>query len=303
MERKNIGTLTGNDALPCVSARRITLPFPFTVIFTTRRVTLCMIVERSRRGSIILFQPTLYISLFPPIIYNISRAPSFFREPCGFFEPDCQPRSPNLGSNEDPSRKRPAFSPSFPLRVHAHNYFFFFFPFFLRTWPSRRKEARDGELSLLGRLEDPFRGGGRMTRESLLLVSSRHSKREPRISRACDETQERHSREPLESGDLSSKRTLALLTRLSRKKEKRATFVRCDELIFFFLFSSSRRTRPSFLYTRSFDAYVVDFSSFSRRTERGGGPMHETAWTSLFFTEQPIVTFKKRNCVIVVSRL
>lgn len=140
-----------------------------------------------------------------------------------------------------------------------------------------------------------------MTRESLLLVSSRHSKREPRISRACDETQERHSREPLESGDLSSKRTLALLTRLSRKKEKRATFVRCDELIFFFLFSSSRRTRPSLLYTRSFDAYVVDFSSFSRRTERGGGPMHETASTSLFFTEQPIVTFKKRNCVIVVS--
>lgn len=195
----------------------------------------------------------------------------------------------------------PLFLHHFPYE--SYNYFFFFFPFFLRTWPSRRKEARDGELSLLGRLEDPFRGGGRMTRESLLLVSSRHSKREPRISRACDETQERHSREPLESGDLSSKRTLALLTRLSRKKEKRATFVRCDELIFFFLFSSSRRTRPSLLYTRSFDAYVVDFSSFSRRTERGGGPMHETASTSLFFTEQPIVTFKKRNCVIVVSRL
>lgn len=249
MERKNIGTLTGNDAPPCVSARRITLPFPFTVIFTTRRVTLCMIVERSRRGSIILFQPTLYISLFPPIIYNISRAPSFFREPCGFFEPDCQPRSPNLGSNEDPSRKRPAFSPSFPLRVHAHNYFFFFFPFFLRTWPSRRKEARDGELSLLGRLEDPFRGGGRMTRESLLLVSSRHSKREPRISRACDETQERHSREPLESGDLSSKRTLALLTRLSRKKEKRATYyvhsLRRTDLFFSFFFFTSHASLAS----------------------------------------------------------
>lgn len=299
MERKNIGTLTGNDALPCVSARRITLPFPFTVIFTTRRVTLCMIVERSRRGSIILFQPTLYISLFPPIIYNISRAPSFSASRADFSNRIASRGLQILAR----TRKRPAFSPSFPLRVHAHNYFFFFFPFFLRTWPSRRKEARDGELSLLGRLEDPFRGGGRMTRESLLLVSSRHSKREPRISRACDETQERHSREPLESGDLSSKRTLALLTRLSRKKEKRATFVRCDELIFFFLFSSSRRTRPSLLYTRSFDAYVVDFSSFSRRTERGGGPMHETAWTSLFFTEQPIVTFKKRNCVIVVSRL
>lgn len=74
MERKNIGTLTGNDALPCVSARRITLPFPFTVIFTTRRVTLCMIVERSRRASIILFQPTLRIPLSLPT-YNIQYLP------------------------------------------------------------------------------------------------------------------------------------------------------------------------------------------------------------------------------------
>lgn len=152
MERKNIGTLTGNDALPCVSARRITLPFPFTVIFTTRRVTLCMIVERSRRGSIILFQPTLYIPLFLPIIYNISRAPPFFREPCGFFRTGFEQPSRNLASTRKPESKRaafPFFSITFPILTYITISYSFFYVLDLLG----RKETRDRELSPLGRLE------------------------------------------------------------------------------------------------------------------------------------------------------
>lgn len=157
MERKNIGTLTGNDALPCVSARRITLPFPFTVIFTTRRVTLCMIVERSRRGSIILFQPTLYIPLFLPIIYNISRAPPFFREPCGFFRTGFEQPPRNLASksrlDEETGVETSRFSlllDHFPY-TYVYNYFLFFFFYVLDLLG--RKETRDRELSPLGRLE------------------------------------------------------------------------------------------------------------------------------------------------------
>ena len=74
---------------PSVSARRITLPFPFTVIFTTRRVTLCMIVERSRRRAAALFFFSQDNPPYIPVrICNISaRLCTVFFSPCGFPEP------------------------------------------------------------------------------------------------------------------------------------------------------------------------------------------------------------------------
>lgn len=114
MERKNIGTLTGNDVLPCVSARRITLPLPFTVIFTTRRDTLCMIVERSRRGCIILFRRTIYISLCICDICNISHIVA----PC--FSADAAYFPTRLLNDENPIQRY--WNTLIHMYTHYHSY-------------------------------------------------------------------------------------------------------------------------------------------------------------------------------------
>lgn len=128
------------------------------------------------------------------------------------------------------SRNDPLF-PSSPLDRFLYTTYItipsFFFLFFYTLGLLEREETRDRELSLLEviEVEDP-----RMTRERVFSSFHRVSKREPRISRACDETQERHSREPLESGDLSSNTRSSPLTLSREKKSVLRSFV---DLLFF----------------------------------------------------------------------
>lgn len=193
MERKNIGTLTGNDALPCVSARRITLPFPFTVIFTTRRVTLCMIVERSRRGSIILFQPTLYIPLFLPIIYNISRAPPFFREPCGFFRTGFEQPPRNLASNSPRRGNEPLFPSSRSLSLYLRIQLFLILFFTYLTFSEGKKLSIESYLHWVDS-KDPRRENDARESSSRFIAcrSESHGSRE-RVTKRRDATPGNHS--------------------------------------------------------------------------------------------------------------